>query len=64
LLPDFSAQAALRQGKLVRVLPQWQVVGAFAQTIHAIRPYSPHVPRAVAALVVHLRQGLSAGFGV
>jgi DNA-binding transcriptional LysR family regulator len=64
LLPDFSAQAALRQGKLVRVLPQWQVVGAFAQTIHAIRPYSPHVPRAVAALVAHLRQGLSAGFGI
>ena len=64
MLPDFSAQAALRQGKLVRVLPQWQVVGAFAHTIHAIRPYSPHVPRAVAALVAHLRQGLSAGFGI
>jgi DNA-binding transcriptional LysR family regulator len=64
LLPDFSAQAALRQGKLVRVLPQWRAVGAFAPTIHAIRPYSPHVPRAVAALVAHLRQGLAAGFGV
>ena len=64
LLPDFSAQAALRQGKLVRVLPQWRALGAFAPTIHAIRPYSPHVPRAVVALVAHLRQGLSAGFGV
>jgi DNA-binding transcriptional LysR family regulator len=64
LLPDFSAQAALRQGKLVRVLPDWKPVGAFAETIYAIRPYAPHVPRAVTALVAHLRQGLAGGFGV
>lgn len=63
LMPDFSAQAALRQGKLVRVLPDWKPVGAFADTIYAIRPYAPHVPRAVAALVGHLRQGLAQGFG-
>ena len=62
LLPDFSAQAALRQGKLVRVLPHWKPVGAFAETIYAIRPYAPHVPRAVAALVAHLRESLKAGF--
>ena len=42
------------QGKLVRVLPDWKAVGAFAETIYAIRPYSPHVPRAVAALVEEL----------
>ena len=64
LMPDFSSQAALRQGKLVTVLPDWKPVGAFAETIYAIRPYSPHVPRAVAALVAHLRQGLVAGFKV
>jgi DNA-binding transcriptional LysR family regulator len=63
LLPDFSAQSALRQGKLVRVLPNWQAVGAFAQTIYAIRPYSLHVPRSVAALVAHLRLALANGFG-
>jgi len=62
LLPDFSAQAALRQGKLVRVLPDWKPVGAFAETIYAIRPYAPHVPRAVTALVDALRQGLAVGF--
>ncbi len=62
LLPDFSAQAALRQGKLVRVLPDWKPVGAFAETIFAIRPYAPHVPRAVTALVDALRQGLAVGF--
>lgn len=64
LLPDFSAQAALRKGQLVVVLPQWQVDGGFGQHIFAIRPYTPHVPRAVSALVAHLRQGLAGGFGV
>jgi DNA-binding transcriptional LysR family regulator len=64
LLPDFSAQAALRQGKLVQVLPKWKPVGAFAETIYAIRPYAAHVPRAVTALVDALRQGLAGGFRV
>jgi DNA-binding transcriptional LysR family regulator len=63
LLPDFSAQAELRKGQLVRVLPGWKPVGAFAETIYAIRPYAPHVPRAVAALVGHLKKGLEGGFG-
>jgi DNA-binding transcriptional LysR family regulator len=62
LLPDFSAQAALKSGKLVRVMPAWKPVGVFAENIYAIRPYAPHVPRAVAALVAHVRQGLAAGF--
>jgi DNA-binding transcriptional LysR family regulator len=64
LLPDFSAQAELRKGHLVRVLPDWRPVGAFAETIYAIRPYAPHVPRAVTALVAHLRSSLEGGFGV
>ena len=64
LMPDFSAQTALAQGKLQRVLPGWKPVGAFAETIYAIRPYTPHVPRAVAALVQALRRGLAGGFGV
>ena len=62
LLPDFSAQDALRQGKLVRVLESWKPVGVFAEDIYAIRPYAPHVPRAVTALVTYLRQGLASGF--
>lgn len=63
LLPDFSAQAALKQAKLAPVLPQFRPVGAFAEQLFAIRPYSAHVPRAVAALVAALRQGLAQGFG-
>ena len=62
LLPDFSAQEALRKGQLVAVLPDWQVDGGFGHHIFAIRPYTPHVPRAVSALVTHLRQGLAKGF--
>jgi DNA-binding transcriptional LysR family regulator len=64
LMPDFSAQAELRKGQLVQVLPDWKSVGAFAETIYAIRPYAPHVPRAVTALVACLRTGLAGGFGV
>jgi DNA-binding transcriptional LysR family regulator len=63
LLPDFSAQTLLQQGKLVQVLPDWRLVGAFADQIYAIRPYSPHVPRAVTAFVDYLRQALAGGFG-
>jgi DNA-binding transcriptional LysR family regulator len=63
LLPDFSAQASLRAGKLVQVLPGFKPVGAFADQIYAIRPYSAHVPRAVTAFVAYLREALAPGFG-
>ncbi len=62
LMPDFSAQSALRSGKLVEVLPQWRPVGAFGDQLYAIRPYATHVPRAVAAFVNWLRAALAPGF--
>ena len=62
LLPDFSAQEALRKGQLVPVLADWQVDGGFGRHLFAIRPYTPHVPRAVSALVTHLRGAWSGGF--
>jgi DNA-binding transcriptional LysR family regulator len=58
LLPDFSANAALAAGELARVLPQWHSIGAFGEHLYALRPYSTHVPRAVQALVQHLRDAL------
>ena len=64
LLPDFTAQASLRQGKLVQVLPEWTSVGAFAEAIYAIRPYSHHVPLAVTAFVGYLREVFAGGFGL
>jgi DNA-binding transcriptional LysR family regulator len=63
LLPDFSAQAALKAGKLVEVLPGWTPVGSFADRLYAIRPYSAHVPLAVSALVNFLRGAMADGFG-
>ena len=64
LLPDFSAQAALQAGKLVQVLTPWESVGAFGEHIYAIRPYAPHVPRAVSVFVDWLRTALAGGFAL
>jgi DNA-binding transcriptional LysR family regulator len=63
LLPDFSAQQHLKSGKLLQVLPEWKPVGAFAEHLYAIRPYSAHVPRPVSVFVDFLRQTLAGGFG-
>lgn len=62
LLPDFSAQAALKAGKLVEVLPGWKPVGTFAERLFAVRPYASHVPMAVSAFVSFLRQAWASGF--
>lgn len=62
LLPDFSAQSALRAGKLVEVLPDWTPVGTFSDRLYAIRPYASHVPRAVTLFVAWLRATLADGF--
>ena len=64
LLPDFSAQAALQAGKLVQVLTPWESVGAFGEHIYAIRPYAPHVPRAVSVFVDWLRAAFDGGFAL
>jgi DNA-binding transcriptional LysR family regulator len=62
LIPDFSASADLAAGALVQVLPQWQVVGGFGDSLFAIRPYSPYVPRAVRIFVDFLREQFRDGF--
>jgi molybdate transport repressor ModE-like protein len=62
-LPDFSAAAALRAGRLREVLAGWRPVGFFGDAVYAIRPWSPNTVRAVQVLVEHLGTGLAAGFG-
>jgi len=62
LLPDFSAHAEIASRRLVALLPAWKPVGTFGGGLYAIHPYSPYVPRAVRALVEHLRRSLQAGF--
>lgn len=63
-VPDFSAAAALKAGRLREVLPDWRPVGFFGDAVYALRPFSPQVPRAVRALVEHLRDALARGFEV
>ena len=62
LVPDFSAAGALRSGKLREVLPGWRPVGFFGDAVYAMRPWSASTPKAVQALVAHLRAGLGKGF--
>ncbi len=64
VLPDFSAQQALSRGDLVRLLPDWNPVGVFGDTLYAIRPYATHVPRAIQVLVGYLRDVFKGGFPV
>lgn len=58
LLPDFSAEAGLRGGRLRPLLADWRPASVFGDAIWALRPWSPHTPRAVQALVAHLRAAL------
>jgi DNA-binding transcriptional LysR family regulator len=62
LVPDFSAQAGVHAGKLEVVLDDWRPVGAFAEQLYVVRPYAPHVPRAVALFVAYLREAFASGF--
>lgn len=62
LVPDFSAAAAVRARKLRVVLPDWRPVGVFGDALYAMHPWSPTTPKAVQALVGHLRAALRDGF--
>ena len=62
LLPDFSAAAALRAGRLKEVLKAWRPVGFFGDAIYAIRPWSARTPKPVQTLVTHLRAAMKEGF--
>lgn len=64
LVPDFSVVAALRARRLRVVLPAWRPVGAFGDAIYAMHPWSPTTPKAVQALVTHLRQAFGGGFPI
>ena len=68
LLPDFSlrpeiaANASTLPAALVQVLPDWEVQGFFGDSLYALRPQSPQVPKAVQVLVEYLRELFSRGF--
>lgn len=62
VLPDFSAQQAVREGKLQEILPDWQAVNTFGRTIFALRPYSARTPRNVRVLLDYLLEVFADGF--
>lgn len=64
LVPDFSAEKDLSEGRLIRVLPNWKSVGAFGGNLHAVRPYSPYIAKPVRLFVDFLREQLKNGFSV
>ncbi|MET0211007.1 MAG: LysR substrate-binding domain-containing protein, partial [Burkholderiaceae bacterium] len=62
LLPDFSARDALREGRLVEVMPDWRGAGVLGDAIYAIHPWSSHPSQGVRLLIEHLKRALGAGF--
>jgi DNA-binding transcriptional LysR family regulator len=64
LVPDFSANQALRSGELVEVLRGWRVVGEYAERLYAVRPYTPRVPLTVSSFVGYLREAIPASAGL
>jgi DNA-binding transcriptional LysR family regulator len=55
MLPELAAEEALREGKLVRVLPSYRQHGSAVYLVH---PATPHLPRRVALLRDHLFEPL------
>jgi len=55
LLPDFTAAASLQTGTVIRVLPDWQLLGAYSERkIHAVYSPTRHLPQKVRAFIDHL----------
>ncbi|WP_218243953.1 LysR family transcriptional regulator [Comamonas fluminis] len=55
---DFAAEQALADGRLVQLLPGWQLCGGYAErTAYALYPPTRHLPLKVRALIDHLVQG-------
>lgn len=63
VLPDFSAQQAVREGRLIEVLPDWRLASTFGRTIFALRPYTASIPRNVRVLLDYLLEVFADGFG-
>ncbi len=60
LVPDFAAQAALAQGRVVQVLPEWTFGAPYAGTAYAVYLPGPHLALKVRALIDYLAGGTGA----
>jgi len=55
IVPDFAAAASLRGGRLVRLLADWSLAGAYAdRTVHAVYSPTRYLPQKVRVLIDHL----------
>lgn len=55
LLPDFSAAQALANGRVVRLLPDWRLLGPYAERkAYAVYLPTRHLPQKVRAFIDHL----------
>lgn len=62
LVPDFSAQTAIQEGRLIQLLPDWRPVGTFGRRIYILRPYSPVISQAVRLLWDYLIKTFPSNF--
>jgi DNA-binding transcriptional LysR family regulator len=57
LLPDFTAAQALKDGRLVRLLPGWGLLGTHAERkVYAVYAPTRHLPQKVRAFIDHLAE--------
>ena len=54
LVPDFTARAALAQGRAVRILADWTFDEPYAGTVHAVYMPGPHLALKVRAMIDYL----------
>jgi len=54
LVPDFTARAALAQGRAVRILADWTFDEPYAGTVHAVYTPGPHLALKVRAMIDYL----------
>jgi len=60
IVPDFAAAAGLRAGRLVRVLQDWALAGAYGdRTVHAVYSPTRFLPQKVRVLIDHLAAGFT-----
>lgn len=56
LVPDFAARAALQQGRVQLVLPEWEFCEPYTGAVHAVYTPGRHVALKVRALIDYLVQ--------
>jgi DNA-binding transcriptional LysR family regulator len=54
LVPDFTARAALGEGRVVKVLPEWEFGAPYTGTVHVVYMPTAHLPLKTRALVDYL----------